>query len=747
MSTDCHTDSAPPTASASRGSSAHASAHANVPQIALAGNPNTGKTSLFNRLTGSNARVGNYPGVTVELLTGTTELPGLGSAHVVDIPGTYSLVARSAEEQIAIEKLVGLSETHGPDVVVVCVDATNLLRNLYLVLQLQELGRHLIVALTMMDEAEAVHLNPRALEQVLGCAVVEVNSRQGEGIDALKRAIVQEIQSPRALPPWRWTPSRGLEQALLDLVPYLPQKWQRQVAQQGNDSRAGRQAQALALWALMSIDEGDTLQDVPSVLRSAVTGSGMKGDDIDDEVIQARFQWLDRHVGPLVQGKADRSVTDRADAVLIHPVWGFGVFLAIMFVVFQSLFVGADPAISLIESVFGWIGDLANASLPASILTELLVEGVIGGVGSVVVFLPQILLLFFFLGLMEDSGYMARVAYLMDRVMRLMGLNGRAFVPMLSGYACAIPAIMATRTMERPRDRFLTMMVVPLMTCSARLPVYSLLIGALFPAANLMGILPVQGTLMVAMYLFSVLIALFAAWVLSKTVFKAPPVPLVMELPPYRMPRLMDVLRMMWRRTRMFLTEAGTVILVCTILLWGLLSFPRSAEVTTESAPATSISQPDVAAEDLEQVQQGERLRQSYAGRIGHFIEPAIAPLGFDWKIGVGLIGAFAAREVFVSTMGVVYNIGKDVDEESQTLRERMRAERKADGTPVYSPLVGLSLMVFFALACQCISTLAVVKRETGGWKWPTFLLGYMTVLAWVSSFLVYQGGRLLGLG
>ncbi|MCB9746679.1 MAG: ferrous iron transporter B, partial [Alphaproteobacteria bacterium] len=462
--------------------------------------------------------------------------------------------------------------------------------------------------------------------------------------------------------------------------------------------------------------------------------------------IRARYAWLDAHVAPMLVGEPEHGWTERLDGVLIHPVFGFAVFLVVMFTLFQALFAWSDPAIGAIEAVFGAAGEWTAAALPEGLLNDFVVNGLIGGVGSVVVFLPQILLLFFLLGLMEDSGYMARVAYLMDRVMRTMGLNGRAFVPMLSGFACAVPAIMATRTMERQRDRLLTMMVVPLMTCSARLPVYTLLIGALFPAATVMGFFPAQGLLMVGMYLFSVLTALFAAWVLSKVALPASRVPLLLELPPYRMPRLIDVLRMMWIRSRMFLSEAGTVILGCTVALWVLLSFPQSPTLSKDyDALMSSATTEQV--EALEAEREGELLRKSYGGRLGQAIEPVIAPLGFDWKIGVGLIGAFAAREVFVSTMGVVYGLGGDVDEGSSTLRERMRAEVRQDGQRTYTPLVGLSLMVFFALACQCMSTLAVVKRETGGWTWPAVLFAYMTTLAWVASFVVYQGGRLLGFG
>lgn len=701
------------------------------PLIALAGNPNTGKTTLFNHLTGSRARVGNYPGVTVERRVATMSLGPGQDAELVDIPGTYSIVGRSAEEQIAVRELTGLGGGRRPDLVVLCVDATNLVRNLYLALQLQELGVNLVIALTMMDEARGILPEPQRLGAILQCSIAPVVARSGEGVPALVELMRDRLATPDAVPRWRWTPSAPLRAAMDRARAASPEGWP--------------QDDALALWALMSISEGDELQGVPPALRAAVLAGPPSGEQIDEEVITARYRWLDEHIAPALTGPPERSLTDRVDAVLIHPVFGFVVFLGIMFVVFQSLFAWADPAITLIEDLFGALGGLVATSLPPGILNDLLVSGVIGGMGSVVVFLPQILLLFFMLGLLEDSGYMARVAYLMDRVMRLMNLNGRAFVPMLSGFACAIPAVMATRTMERQRDRLLTMMVVPLMTCSARLPVYTLMIGALFPPDRLWGVLPVQGLLMVFMYLFSVVMALTAAWVLSRTALKAPNVALVLELPPYRAPRLRDVLRMMTSRASMFLREAGTVILGFTIVLWALLSFPKDTPLSQDYDALIAAAPTEERAAELEAARDGERLRGSYGGRLGHALEPVIEPLGFDWKIGVGLIGAFAAREVFVSTMGVVYGVGGDVDEESVTLREKMRAELRDDGRPVYTPLVGVSLMAFFALACQCISTLAVVKRETGGWRWPTFLFVYMTSLAWTVSFILYQGGRLLG--
>lgn len=690
------------------------------PRIALAGNPNTGKTTLFNCLTNSNARVGNYPGVTVELAVGQLDLGGsIGTVDVVDVPGSYSLVARSREEQVAIECLLGLGGAPQPELVLVCVDATNLSRNLYFVLQAQELGLNVMVALTMTDEAGPDQVPPAQLEALLECPVVAVVARTGQGIDQLKKRLAERLHAPAA-PGFRFAFSDALR-ARVDRVreacpPELPR------------------SDAFALWALMSVSHNDELE-LPAALREAVRAAvpdDAAGAALDEEVILGRYAWIDEHLSPHLGAPVRHTLTERADAVLIHPVWGFASFLLLSLVLFQSLFTWSDPAISAIEWLFGEIGDGARTLLGEGVLADLLVEGVIGGAGSVVVFLPQILLLFFFVGLMEDSGYMARVAYLMDRVMRSMGLHGRAFVPMLSGFACAVPAIMATRTMERQRDRFLTMMVVPLMTCSARLPVYTLIIGAMFPDASFFGV-PVQGGLMVAMYVFSVLVSLAAAWVLSKTVLRAESSALILELPPYRLPRLRDVTRMMMQRARIFLTEAGTIILACSIVLWALLYFPRG-----EAGAAADLSPEE---------QQNAQLSQSYGAQLGRALEPAIEPLGFDWKIGVGLIGAFAAREVFVATMGVVYAAGDDVDEEDATLRERLRNERRPDGSKAYTPLVGLSLLVFFALACQCMSTLAVVKRETRSYRWPAFLFAYMTGLAWITSFVVYQGGRLLGLG
>jgi ferrous iron transport protein B len=725
-----------------------------LPLIAIAGNPNTGKTSIFNRLTGQNLKVGNYPGVTVERYECRAQLVPGRSVRMLDVPGTYSLSARSVEEQIAIAAIAGIPPHSAPDVTVLVIDATQLTRNLYLALQVIETGGPVVIALNMVDMLESLgqRVDADALEKFLGVPVAPVSGLSGMGIEVLRRRIAEVLEHPEhGLGSWSWKPTTPELVADMEAAAAaLPSAWLN-----GNGDRR----HAFALWALLSLDEEDELRAVPATLREVVNErrelAQRQGREIEVEIIQRRYGWIDQHSAKFLHTTrtATESLTERIDAVLLHPAVGFAIFLVVMAIVFQSLFSWSDPAISAIESSMGALAGGVESILPAGIARDFLVDGVIGGVGSVIVFLPQILLLFFFIGLMEDTGYMARVAFLMDRIMRVMGLHGRAFVPMLSGFACAVPAIMATRTMERQRDRLLTMMVIPLMTCSARLPVYTLIIAALFPPAKVFGLMPVQGLLLLSMYLFSTVTALTAAAVFSRTVFKAPHVPLILELPPYRLPHWMSVVRMMWMRGSVFLREAGRIILLCSIGLWVLLNFPRSTthgvddttlrqQAQTSNLPAADepmrSTQPDAE-------QSGAAFRHSYGARVGKFIEPGLRPLGFDWKIGIGLIGAFAAREVFVSTMGVVYGVGDQADETSVTLRQKIRSEIRSNGKPVYTPLVGLSLMIFFALACQCMSTIAAVRRETRTWRWPAFLFTYMTILAWTCSFLVFQGGKLLG--
>ncbi len=716
------------------------------PHVLLLGNPNVGKTSLWNQITGGRARVGNYPGVTVERRSGTATVRGEnGDRHfeLVDVPGAYSLAARSAEEQIAMNSVLGLLGPI-PDALVVVMDAGQLSRCLYLTLSLLELRIPLVVALNLADEAGDAAPSAENLAAELGVPVVSTNGRTGAGTSDLLLAVDRVLAEKTFLPKFYARYPEPLRRLFDDIAEGLPTELRRNVEHD----------RALALWALSSVEADDELVGIPVELRRRVLERLADPAGFDLEVATARYRAIDELLVRLgvARARAPRRTTERLDRVLLHPVFGLGIFAVVMLTLFQALFSWSDPAISLIERgvalAQSWLGD----ALPPSVLRDLVVEGVLGGVGNVIVFLPQILLLFLFVGFLEDSGYMARVAYLMDRVMRALGLHGRAFVPMLSGFACAVPAILATRTLERRRDQLLTMLVIPLTTCSARLPVYSLVIGALIPVGSL-GFLPVQGLLLAAMYLLSLVMSLVVAWVLGRTVVRGKNVPLLLELPPYRLPRLAPTLRMMREKSKQFLSEAGTMILAATIVLWALLAFPRNdcedlpsaavAAATPENARSSTKSGADGPATTFEDCVPSS-LETSYGASLGKAIEPALAPLGFDWKIATGIIGAFAAREVFVSTLALVYGVG-EVDDEAIPLREKIRLAKTEDGRPAYDAVTGLSLLVFFAFACQCMSTLAVVRRETRSLKWPLFLFAYMTVLAYGASFVVYQGGRMLG--
>jgi ferrous iron transport protein B len=745
-----------------RATSESPAAASNCPSVVIIGNPNTGKTTLFNALTGESARIGNYPGITIDRRVATLRLKDERGASiavdVTDLPGAYSLSACSPEEKIAFDALLGLDGTRVPRLAIVVVDAGQLSRNLYLALQILELDVPVVIALNMIDEVRDNPPDADKLAAVLGVPCVATSARRGIGLDALRAAIAKALQqAPRRRPAIHY-PEALLEDARA-ISKVLPDAWQTGVAPR----------QALALWALASIND-DELAEIPSTLREACrkVRSSSTDRDIDLEIVSPRYAFIDDLL-PAVSASAHhppkRPVSQRIDRILLHPLAGFVIFATVMLLLFHALFSWSEPLISSVESAVSATQSYLGAHVPAGWARDLLVEGIVGGVGNVVVFLPQIVLLFAFIGILEDSGYMSRVAFLIDRVMRALGLHGRAFVPILSGFACAVPAIMATRTLERQRDRLLTMLVIPLTTCSARLPVYTLIISALFPAKLLFGWLPVQGALMVGAYVLSMLLTLSATLVLGRTVVRGRQVPLILELPPYRVPSVLATLKMVRERAMEFLRGAGSTILVCTMVLWALLAFPR-AEPThfaaapprneaAASQPTGAVAQPPPASAarassaDASGNQTSEAqpaIDNSYGARLGKALEPAIAPLGFDWRIGVGLLGAFAAREVFVSTMALVYEIGS-TDEDASSLRERMRTARRPDGTPRYSPLVGFSLLTFFAIACQCSSTLAVVRRETRSLRWPAFLFTYTVVLAWVMSFLVFQVGKLLGFG
>lgn len=724
----------------------------------LTGNPNSGKTTLFNALTGLRAKVGNYAGVTVERKEGRLLDPPSGTViKVLDLPGSYSLSPQSLDEQISRDVLLHrLPEVPAPALVVVVVDASNLQRNLYYATQVIELGYPTLIALNMMDVAEenGHHVDVPKLSAALGVPVLPVVASAGKGVAALRQKIVTSIQTGEASA----TAPRSFCK--------MPDAFGREVAEiarllaEAFDERR-TQARAEALLILGNEKAmASSLGHYPPAVEQAVAAARGRleatGVDWRGAPIEARYSSVAAISQETITEtrREEETFSDKLDRILTHKVWGSLIFVAIMALMFQSIFSFAKIPMDAMQAAVGWLGSQAGRLIPPGDLNSLLVDGVIAGVGAVIVFLPQIILLFLFIGLLEDTGYMARAAFLMDRLMSKVGLHGKSFIPMLSSFACAIPGIMATRTIESPKDRLVTILVAPLMSCSARLPVYTLLIAACIPDRRALGFLKLPGLTMLGMYLLGIIVALLMAWLFKKTLLKGETPMLIMELPPYKRPVLKVVLRHMWDRARLFLRRAGTVILGINILLWFLATYPRNAAIDQQFASQRNALTAQPASSnagrlaELEKQEAGAKLRYSFAGRMGRLIEPAIAPLGFDWKIGIGIIASFAAREVFVSTMSTVYNVGKTADVEAITpsLAKTLREQTRPDGTPVYTALVAVTLMVFYVFALQCVSTVAIVRRETNSWKWPVFQWLYMGILAWGLAFITYQGGRLLGL-
>ena len=716
--------------------SASALIHDHIPgevyakSYAVVGNPNCGKTTLFNSLTGMRQKVGNYPGVTVEKKSGQFIGQHGERIELLDLPGSYSLSAHAPDERITRDVLLGLrQDTPRPERVLCVIDASHLERNLYFITQVLELGLPTIIALNMVDVAEAqgMPVNTHRLSEELGVPVIPIQATRRDSLLPLRLAL-SRAEVPRS----NWRPD-------------LPALWTRATdgvaAVWGGIQPADLENFRIPRDPLSRMKAAILLasaeQETPVLAEDLGAGPAL-GVAIAHRVMLDRElpEWRETLVAAryarisdlchATQGRnyASDSFTHRLDDILTHSIWGWVCFGLMMTLMFISIFTIAQYPMDLISTGFDKVAEVVGASLQPGDLRDLLTDGVIAGVGGVVVFLPQILILFFFIGLLEDTGYMARAAFLMDRVMSKVGLHGKSFIPLLSSYACAIPGIMSTRTIENPKDRLVTILVAPFMSCSARLPVYALMIAALMPARSVWE----KGALMMGLYLLGTTAALLFAWLFKKTILKAETPLFLMELPPYRLPSMLQIVSHMFQRAGIFLKRAGTVILGISIILWFLASFPK---VHVESgAPEPT---------------KAEQLQQSFAGRIGHLLEPAIAPLGMDWKIGIGLIAAQAAREVFCGTMAVVYNVERKHGDSPDTLGETLRKQQRPDATPVYTPLTCLSILVFFVLSMQCISTLAVVRRETNSLRWPLFQFSYMTGTAYLASLLIYQGGQLLG--
>ena len=690
-----------------------------TPVYAIVGNPNCGKTTLFNALTGLRQKVGNYPGVTVEKKIGTTWSQHGRPIQIIDLPGAYSLAARSPDEAVLRDVLFGRREdTPQPDRIICVVDAANLERNLYLVHQILDLGRPVIIALNMMDMAAGAGLKVDAaeLEGELGIPVIACEAVHGKGLVELKLAM-SRIEVPLARHRWDVP------------VPVAPAVAELQASLTESDGRPPLVARAEALLLLTDFDTVRVAGSKPLSPRThEILAQWRKrwegeGADWPAALIRTRYDaigQLCRNV--ITRPDASRpSLSDRIDAILCHSLWGWAVFGVIMAALFYSIFSLAEPPMDFIDGHVASLADWVKGALPPGDLRDLLTDGVIAGVGGVVIFLPQILILFFFVGLLESTGYMARAAFIMDRPMSKVGLNGRSFIPLLSGYACAIPAIMATRSIENAKDRLVTILVTPLMSCSARLPVYLLMIAMVLPGE---AVPPAQKAgLMLLMYALGTLGAFGFAWLFKRTLFQGGSPHMILELPAYQPPRLKEILRHMTERGWLFLKNAGTIILAISMVLWALTTYPKH---------------PDPAATSTEQI------AHSFAGRAGHAIEPVIKPLGFDWRVGIGLITSFAAREVFVSSMGVIFGVESE-DEDTTPLRDALQAAKWPDGAPLFTPLVCLTLMVFYVFAMQCMATLAVVKRETNSWRWPLFQTFYLTGTAWLVCLVLYQTGRALG--
>ena len=697
-------------------------------QIALVGNPNSGKSSLFNTLTGLNQKVGNFPGVTVDKKAGYTQLSPQLQAQIVDLPGTYSLYPRREDEWVAYRVLMQQDKQVKPELLILVADASNLKRNLLFVSQIIDLKIPVVVALTMLDIAKQkeIVVDVLELERELGVPVVPVNPRRNKGIAQLKKVVEQTANHLYKAPVRDFINNEALAAPAIGTV--------RKLIPELSDYKA---IHYLINHESFHLDDG--LQDRIERIEEENNFNHTK---VQAEEIVQRYQKIS-HI--LKQSVSEPSVlqktlfTEKLDNLLLHRYWGYLILLAVLFMLFQSIFWLAEYPMTFIEWSFAAFGSWLGGILPAAWWSDLLINGIIAGIGGIVIFVPQIVILFGLISILEDSGYMARISFLTDKLMRKVGLNGKSVMPMISGFACAVPAIMSARNIENKKERLLTILVTPLMSCSARLPVYTILISLVVPKVMFGGFLGLQGLVMMGLYLLGIVMALFVAWVARWFINIKEKSYFILELPMYRSPRWKNIFVTMIEKAKIFVVEAGKVIMVISLILWALSSYGPSERMNAVNEKYEQLAQNNAGDADLIDKQKGtELLENSYAGIMGKAIEPLIAPLGFDWKIGIALITSFAAREVFVGTMATLYSV-EDDGEESLMLREKMQQATYADGSKVYTLATGISLMVFYVFAMQCMSTLAIVKRETKTWKWPIIQLVYMTVVAYLMSLLAYN--------
>jgi len=694
-------------------------------KVALVGNPNSGKSSLFNFLTGLNQKTGNFPGVTVEKHVGYSKMPDKSVAQIIDLPGIYSLYPRSLDEQIVSEFLLHHQSPERPDTIVVIVDATNLKRSLLLVTQIIDLGLPVVLVLNMMDLVvkAGISYNLLELSERLGIPVVPINARSGMGVDQLKDVLIEHKKKPTKVIFTLFDEAKEGVKAVRDHLGV------------DNDYEAYQFLQQPTSLSFLKPAERALINELKE--KYAFFPGKFHG----AETVQ-RYGFIQQLLNKVTIKQADASIQNKStryDKILTHKVWGYAIFFGVLFLIFQSIFAWATIPMDLIDSLFAGMSNYFNEVLPEGPLTSMLTEGIIPGIGGIAIFIPQIAILFACISILEESGYMARVVFLMDKVMRKFGLNGKSVVPLMSGVACAIPAIMATRTIDNWKERTITILVTPLMSCSARLPVFTILIALIVPDQLVMGFFNLQGLALMGLYLLGFAAALISAYIIKLLIRVNERSYLIMELPTYRWPKWSNVGLTIVEKTKAFVLEAGKVILAIAIILWVLASYgpgdkmERAREYVIEESMGQPLSE-----EALEDKVAAYKLEHSYAGIVGKSLEPVIRPLGYDWKIGIALVTSFAAREVFVGTMATIYSIGSVEDQ--TTIKSRMRAEINPEtGGPRYTPAVGFSLLVFYTFAMQCMSTIAVVYRETKGWKWPLIQLTYMTLLAYFSALIVFQ--------